>query len=167
MEGCRSYTVFNTAGGHVGILGTANGPQRVTLPQPSAATVRKLLGIDKRKDVLSTSLYADLADRLQAYYRGHRVDFNDKLDTAVGTVFQRSVWEAVSLIPYGETRSYAWVAWQIGRPKALRAVGQALGRNPRPVIVPCHRVVAGNGGLGGFSGGVEMKRYLLSLEKHS
>ena len=95
------------------------------------------------------------------------MDFNDKLDTAVGTVFQRSVWEAVSLIPYGETWSYAWVAWQIGRPKALRAVGQALGRNPRPVIVPCHRVVAGNGGLGGFSGGVEMKRYLLSLEKHS
>ena len=167
MEERRSYTVFNTAAGWVGVMGSAAGLRRITLPQPSAAVVKTLLGIDEHRDILSTALYADLADRLQAYYRGHKVDFNDKLDSAVGTAFQRSVWEAARLIPYGETRSYAWVARQIGRPRALRAVGQALGRNPLPVIVPCHRVVAGDGGLGGFSGGVEMKRYLLSLEKHS
>ena len=164
MEEYRSYTVFNTAAGWVGVVGSKAGLRRITLPQPSAAKVRELLDIDKRDDDLINSLYADLTNRLQAYYRGHRVGFNDNLDTAVGTALQRSVWGAARLIPYGETRSYGWVARQIGRPKASRAVGQALGRNPLPVIIPCHRVVAGNGGLGGFSDGVEMKRYLLSLE---
>jgi len=74
------------------------------------------------------------------------------------------VWQATRLIPYGETRSYLWVAVQIGKPGAARAVGQALGRNPLPVIVPCHRVIAADGGLGGFTGGLEMKRRLLELE---
>ena len=68
------------------------------------------------------------------------------------------------LIPYGETRSYLWVAKQIGRPGAVRVVGQALGRNPLAIIVPCHRVIASDGGFGGFGGGVEMKRHLLWLE---
>jgi methylated-DNA-[protein]-cysteine S-methyltransferase len=164
MEDCRSYTVFSVAAGHVGVLGTKAGLQRVTLPQPTEAVVRKLLGIDDRRDILSTSLYADLADRLQAYYRGHRVDFQDTLDLAAATAFQRSVWQATRPIPYGETRSYGWVAGQIGQPGALRAVGQALGRNPLPVIIPCHRVVGSNGEMGGFSGGLEMKRFLLRLE---
>ena len=67
-------------------------------------------------------------------------------------------------IRYGETRSYAWIARKMGKPRAMRAVGQALGRNPLPIIVPCHRVVAGDGGFGGFTGGIEMKRKLLKLE---
>jgi len=74
------------------------------------------------------------------------------------------VWQATRLIPYGETRSYLWVAVQIGKPGAARAVGQALGRNPLPVIIPCHRVIASDGGLGGFTGGLVMKRRLLELE---
>jgi methylated-DNA-[protein]-cysteine S-methyltransferase len=74
------------------------------------------------------------------------------------------VWEITRLIPYGETRSYAWVAEQIGQPRAVRAVGQALGKNPLPIIIPCHRVITSNGKLGGFGGGLEMKKRLLSLE---
>ncbi|GAI87660.1 unnamed protein product, partial [marine sediment metagenome] len=73
-------------------------------------------------------------------------------------------WEETRLIPYGETRSYAWVAKQVGKPKAARAVGQAMGSNPLPIIIPCHRVITSNGKLGGFGGGLEMKRQLLSLE---
>jgi methylated-DNA-[protein]-cysteine S-methyltransferase len=74
------------------------------------------------------------------------------------------VWEKTRLIPYGKTRSYSWVAEQMGKPRAVRAVGQALGKNPLPIIIPCHRVIANNERLGGFSGGVEWKRYLLDLE---
>ena len=80
-------------------------------------------------------------------------------------LFRRLVWEATRLIPYGETRSYGWVAKQIGKPHAARAVGQALGKNPFLIIVPCHRVIAGDGTLGGFGGGLEMKQTLLEMEK--
>ncbi|GAH65608.1 unnamed protein product, partial [marine sediment metagenome] len=90
--------------------------------------------------------------------------FPDRLDLSGATDFQRKVWETTRLIPYGETRSYAWVAEQIKQPRALRAVGQALGRNPLPIIVPCHRVVASNGKPGGFTGGIEVKKRLLHLE---
>lgn len=81
------------------------------------------------------------------------------------TPFQRAVWEALLRIPVGETRTYGQLAAAIGRPKAARAVGQACGANPIPVLIPCHRVVAGSGGLGGFSGGLEWKRRLLAVER--
>ena len=103
-------------------------------------------------------------ERLKVYFSGHRITFPDKFDLSQATHFQREVWEKTRFIPYGETKSYAWVAEQIKKPRAVRAVGQALGKNPLPIIVPCHRVVASGGKLGGFGGGVEMKRYLLSLE---
>ena len=102
--------------------------------------------------------------RLKDYFNGNRVDFPDKLNLSGATPFQREVWQAARRIPYGETRSYAWVAGQMRKPEAARAVGQALGRNLLPVIIPCHRVIASNGGAGGFSGGLEMKRFLLNLE---
>ena len=102
--------------------------------------------------------------RLMVYFSGQRETFPDELDLSVATPFQREVWKATKLIPHGETRSYLWVAKQIKRPEAARAVGQALGRNPLPVIIPCHRVIASDGQLGGFSDGLEMKRYLLCLE---
>jgi methylated-DNA-[protein]-cysteine S-methyltransferase len=103
-------------------------------------------------------------ERLKVYFSGHRIIFRDKLDLSRATHFQREVWEITKLVPYGETRSYAWVAEQMKKPQAVRAVGQALSKNPLPIIVPCHRVVASDGKLGGFGGGVEMKGHLLSLE---
>ena len=103
-------------------------------------------------------------ERLRAYFSGHQIAFPDKLDLSGATPFQRKVWEITRLIPYGKTRSYLWVVEQIKQPGAAQAVGQALSRNPLPIIVPCHRVVASDGKLGGFSGGVEMKRRLLFLE---
>jgi len=103
-------------------------------------------------------------ERLKGYFSGSRVTFTDELDLSHATHFQREVWETTRLIPYGETRNYAWIAEQIEKPQAARAVGQALSKNPLPIIVPCHRVVASDGKLSGFSGGVEMKQHLLSLE---
>jgi len=86
------------------------------------------------------------------------------LDLSSGTVFQKSVWEELLWIPAGETRSYAAIAKAIRKPKAVRAVGGACGANPIPLLIPCHRVLAANGKIGGFSGGLEWKRKLLMAE---
>jgi len=102
--------------------------------------------------------------RLRIYFSGHRATFPDELDLSRATPFQREVWEITRLIPYGKTRSYSWVAEQVKKPKAARAVGQAMSRNPLPIIIPCHRVLNIDGKLGGFGGGLEMKRHLLDLE---
>ena len=158
-----NHTVFSTDAGWVGILASAYGLQRTTLPQPSAQAARRLLGITTDA-ADSPRRFDDLTARLRAYFQGKWTAFPDRLDLATATRFQRKIWAATRLIPCGETRSYAWVAEQIGKPGSARAVGQALARNPLPVIVPCHRVTASKGHLGGFSGGTAMKRYLLSLE---
>jgi methylated-DNA-[protein]-cysteine S-methyltransferase len=105
-----------------------------------------------------------LARQLKQYAAGKPVRFKVPLDLSAGTPFQQAVWRAMMTIPRGETRSYAWIAKKIGRPRATRAVGAACGANNIPVIVPCHRVVASDGTLGGFSGGLPLKRKLLALE---
>jgi O-6-methylguanine DNA methyltransferase len=158
------YHIFKTPGGWVGILGSTAGLLRVTLPHPSGEGILAWLGIRPEQATPSPHRFRDLMERFMAYFAGHKVDFPDRLDLSAATAFRREVWEATRLIPYGETRSYTWVAERMGRPKAVRAVGQALGSNPLPVIIPCHRVLASGGGLGGFSGGLEMKKFLLHLE---
>ncbi len=102
--------------------------------------------------------------QLREYFRGDRRTFRVPVDPAVGTPFQRRVWRTLTTIPYGETRSYGWVARSVGRPGASRAVGQACGRNPVAIVVPCHRVVSSAGRLGGYTGGVGAKRWLLRHE---
>ncbi|MFM8551312.1 MAG: methylated-DNA--[protein]-cysteine S-methyltransferase [Nitrospiraceae bacterium] len=101
---------------------------------------------------------------LVRYLAGDRLPLRLTLDAAGGTPFQQAVWRALQRIPYGAVRSYGWVAQAIGRPHASRAVGGACGANPVPILVPCHRVVAGNGSLGGFSCGLDAKERLLKLE---
>jgi len=161
------YITFNTDLGWVGILGSAAGLQHITLPQPSAREALKLLGDSVNYATQALHLFKDLMERLRSYLSGHKVNFPDKLDLSRATTFQREVWKITRLIPYGETRSYGWVAGQLGKPGAVRAVGQALARNPLSIIIPCHRVIASDGKLGGYSGGLEMKRYLLRLEATS
>ncbi len=102
--------------------------------------------------------------QLDDYFAGRRERFEVELDL-VGTEFQRSVWRALLLIPYGETMSYGELARHLGKPKAMRAVGLANGRNPVAVIVPCHRVIGADGSLTGFGGGLARKRFLLELEQ--
>jgi methylated-DNA-[protein]-cysteine S-methyltransferase len=103
-------------------------------------------------------------EQLESYFAGELFDFDLELDL-VGTMFQRTVWQALLTIPYGETRSYGEIAAQIGSPTASRAVGLANGHNPIGIIVPCHRVIGANGSLTGYGGGLDRKRALLALEK--
>lgn len=103
------------------------------------------------------------ATQLQQYFAGRRKQFDLPL-APTGTDFQRRVWTALATIPWGELRSYSDIAQAIGKPTAMRAVGAANGRNPLPIVVPCHRVIGSNGTLTGFAGGLEMKRQLLELE---
>ncbi len=159
-----NYAIFNTDMGWIGISGSAEGLLCATLPQRSAQEACQLLGDGINFATQSPRLFEDLVERLRIYFCAHEVAFPDELDLSGATPFQREVWEITRLIPYGETRSYTWVAEQIGKPGAVRAVGQALGRNPLPIIIPCHRVIASDGKLGGYSGGVKMKRHLLRLE---
>jgi methylated-DNA-[protein]-cysteine S-methyltransferase len=108
--------------------------------------------------------FSDAVEQLDAYFAGERREFDLELDL-VGTSFQRRVWEALLTIPYGETRSYGYIAEQIGSPGASRAVGLANGHNPIGIIVPCHRVIGADGSLTGYGGGLERKRILLELER--
>jgi methylated-DNA-[protein]-cysteine S-methyltransferase len=112
----------------------------------------------------SPDSFGDLPMRLQRYFRGEPVEFGDSVNVEGATDFQRAVWDATRLIPYGQIRSYSWVAERVGKPGACRAVGNALARNPIPIVIPCHRVIASDGGLGGFTGGLDMKSRLLVLE---
>jgi len=101
--------------------------------------------------------------QLGEYLAGQRQVFDFPLDLQ-GTPFQVAVWNCLLTIPYGETRSYAWVARAVGRPGAARAVGRAVGQNPVAIVVPCHRIIASDGTLGGYTGGLDVKRFLLRLE---
>lgn len=101
--------------------------------------------------------------QLVEYFDGRRRDFDLPLSPR-GTAFQRAVWDALKAIPYGETRSYGQQAAQIGQPQSVRAVGAANGRNPLPIVIPCHRVIGANGDLTGFGGGLPVKQFLLRLE---
>ncbi len=109
----------------------------------------------KNKEVLS---------QLEKYLKGQLMHFDSPLDMR-GTSFERKVWSALAKIPYGKTRSYKDIAQAIGHPKAFRAVGNANGRNSLPLIIPCHRVIESNGGLGGFGHGLKVKKQLLNFEK--
>ena len=101
--------------------------------------------------------------QLEEYFAGHRQNFDLPLDPG-GTDFQRRVWRALLDIPYGKAISYRELARRVDRPKGFQAVGQANGKNPLPILIPCHRVIAADGSLGGYSGGLDRKRFLLDLE---
>ena len=105
--------------------------------------------------------------QLDEYINGQRQVFDIPLDLSTGTPFQQKVWEALLKIPYGKTISYAQLANHIGQPTACRAVANANGKNPISLIIPCHRVIASDGKLGGYTGGIEIKQTLLDIEQAS
>ncbi len=106
----------------------------------------------------------EAATQLEEYFAGQRQEFDVPLDLT-GTEFQRAAWSALADIPFGETRSYGQQAEAIGRPKAVRAIGAANGRNPVPIVLPCHRIVGSDGSLTGYGGGLPIKEYLLNHEQ--
>ena len=160
-----SSVLLGTCLGWMGVVGSPDGLRRVILPQEfKEAVIDQLEGWASPAEGRSSAVFGDLPQRLSRYLEGEQVDFHDKLDLVGTTRFQQSVWRITRIIPYGETKSYAWVARQLDSPKAARAVGQALGKNPLPIVIPCHRVIGSDGGLVGFGGGAELKEYLLGLE---
>ena len=124
---------------------------------PTGQVVLELKGGEQRQ------FYVSDVVKVEEYLEGKRQTFELILHPE-GTEFQKAAWQALMEIPYGETRTYKQQAESIGKPKALRAIGMANHRNPIPIFIPCHRVIASNGTLGGYSGGVERKRYLLQRE---
>jgi O-6-methylguanine DNA methyltransferase len=158
------FCIIETALGWLGLVQSPAGLRAVTLPcRDRDAALEQVLALGARQEAGDHEL-GDLPERLRRYARGEPVAFSDALDFAAATPFQRAVWQATQEIPYGQTRSYGWLAATVGRPRAARAVGQAMAANPWPIIVPCHRVVSSNGHLGGYGGGLDMKERLLLLE---
>lgn len=119
-----------------------------------------------RKYEKHSDLLYEAYRQLREYFLGHRIRFDLPVNCQ-GTRFQQKVWKELQNIPYGETRSYEDIATGIGNKKAVRAVGQANNKNPVMIVVPCHRVIHKNGSLGGFGCGVEIKQYLLELERRN
>ena len=158
------YTVFSTPLGWMGLLGSSDGLRQVVLPQSSSQAVQHL--ISQMEATLNESFFSDLPQRVNRYLSGEPTTFNEALDIRDATLFQQQVWQTLCKVPYGQTRSYHWLACEVGRPNAARAVGQALAANPLPIIIPCHRVITSQGKLGGFAGGLSLKRHLLKLEHY-
>ena len=120
--------------------------------------------VSKKGKQHPNALTRHCADQLEAYFKRKNTHFSVPME-AIGTPFQKSVWTAMSTIPFGKTKTYAEIAQEIKKPKAVRAVGSACGKNPLLVTVPCHRVVGSHGGLGGFSAGIKNKKLLLAHEQ--
>jgi len=159
------FHICETDLGWIGVMVSPAGLRAMTLPRESRDTaLREVLALGAPKEAPESELNG-LAERLRRYARGEAVAFPEELDFDGVSPFRRAVWEATRAIPRGQTSSYAELAARVGRPGAARAVGQAMARNPWPIVVPCHRVVASDGGLGGYGGGLDMKERLLHLER--
>ena len=115
------------------------------------------------EEQVNTPLLENACAQINEYFAGQRKSFNLPL-APQGTVFQKQVWRALCLIPYGQTVSYKYIAQQIGKPRAYRAVGLANNKNPIPILIPCHRVIGSNGKLIGYAGGLALKNKLLNIE---
>ncbi len=153
------YKMIESPVGRLTLVATGEGLAAVLWENDRPERVR--LSLDAEDDGHPVLLQA--GRQLAEYFAGRRSTFDVKLDLA-GTAFQRTVWRALLTIPFGETRSYGQIAKQIGRPRAVRAVGAANGRNPVSIIAPCHRVIGSTGRLTGFAGGLDTKARLLALE---
>lgn len=169
MDTQMKYTIFNTAWGYFGLVADKKGLRRTILPCESRKTVEKCLlaGLDAPQ--FDKNLLKSLQKQIIVYFAGKpaRLDTPLVLDSLPS--FTRKVLDACRKIPSGKTLSYSQLAGMIGKPRASRAVGSALARNPIPLIIPCHRIIHSDGSLGNFSafGGTDTKKKLLALENLS
>jgi methylated-DNA-[protein]-cysteine S-methyltransferase len=160
-----AYAEIDSPVGSLLLAATPRGLVRVTFPVEPHEKVLEQLAATISPRVLESPAKLDEARReLDRYFEGRLRDFELPLDWRLTRGFYRKVLRATSRIPYGQTRSYSEVAKRAGSPRAVRATGTALGSNPLPIIVPCHRVLRSGGALGGYGGGIEVKQTLLELE---
>jgi methylated-DNA-[protein]-cysteine S-methyltransferase len=162
----RRAMIFKSPWGWVGISETAKGIDAIALPQRSKRAIEfglRTMAGEPFEPGESARLEAARRQLLD-YLAGKRDTFDIPLDLSRGTAFQRRVWRTLQRVPFGKLRSYQWIAARVGGQRYARAVGNAVGANPLPIVLPCHRIVAQDASLGGFSCGLPMKRKLLTLE---
>ena len=161
-----SYTVFKNPIGLTGLIASSTGLLRIIYKLSNENSMENYLAQSTHgKSTKSPSEFKELIKQFLKYFKGNLKRFDFPLDLSLGTPFQQKVWKKLTTIPYGKTRSYKWIASAINNRHASRAVGNANGRNPLPIIIPCHRVIRENGELGGYTGGINIKRFLLNLEQ--
>lgn len=148
--------------GPITLTSNSNGLESIDFGKQKSKTIISKNKSAENKLALKHLICAE--KELKEYFAGKRTHFSVQLAPKKGTEFQRKVWKALGQIKYGSTCSYKILASKISKPKAMRAVGSANGKNPLPIIIPCHRVIAHNGSLGGYSGGLFIKKKLLEIE---
>lgn len=159
------YASFETPWlGKVFVASTEKGVCMVDFLTPEKSFLKELKGRFPGEIVRDDRKNQKILSQLKRYLEGKLRLFDCRLDMR-GTPFQKKVWAALARIPYGKTRSYQDIARAIGHPRAFRAVGSANGSNLIPLIIPCHRVIESNGGLGGFGHGLKVKKQLIDFEK--
>jgi len=169
METKLRFHLCETRLGWIGLVLSPRGPTGVclratTTPRPSRDEALREVSEMGALEPAGEAEAGDLPRRLQAFAEGRRVDLSADIDWGGVSAFRRAVLEETMRIPAGETRSYGWLARKVGRPRAARAVGRVMATNPLPIVVPCHRVVASDGSLHGYGGGLDVKAALLRLE---
>jgi methylated-DNA-[protein]-cysteine S-methyltransferase len=152
------YTYMDSPVGRLLLAGNEKELRHISFPRGKGALKPERGWVPKEEP------FREAIRQLQAYFAGTLKEFDLPL-APQGTPFQRAVWQVLRSIPYGATASYGQIARRIGKPKAMRAVGAANGRNPLPIVVPCHRVIGSDGSLTGFGGGLTTKQKLLDLER--
>jgi methylated-DNA-[protein]-cysteine S-methyltransferase len=156
---CYVYARMDSPVGRLTIIASDNGVAGVLWDGEDLP----FMPADDQREDPAHPIIAEAMRQLQEYFDGRRTTFALPLDVT-GTPFQLKVWDALRTIPFGETRSYAEIAEQIGQPRAVRAVGAANGRNPISIVTPCHRVIGSTGSLTGFAAGLDTKARLLAFE---
>jgi methylated-DNA-[protein]-cysteine S-methyltransferase len=166
------YSIFDTAFGLCGIAGTRRGIIRLVLPGMAEDEIISAISSElggQSSELLSdiNRSLRDVEKSVKRYFNGERCDFVFPVDLSHCTEFQRKVYKVTRNIPYGEVKTYKWIAERLAISDAARAVGNALSKNPIPLIIPCHRVIKEDGKMGGFTapGGIDLKVRMLKMEK--
>ena len=158
------YARYSSPIGRLYLAATDKGLLSIASGKGSELAFLMALPVRHYDLVRSEKPFIPIKKQLDKHFRGLPVVFSFKADLSRGTAFQRKVWEKLSGLLPGQMMTYGMLAREIGRPKAYRAVGQAVGANPLPIAIPCHRVIASDGSLGGFAWGINVKKKLLSIE---
>ena len=164
------YTIFKTKWGYFGLFGNEYAIYRTQLPGPKREKIKSLLLRNTTSAQFDKSFFRPLQERIKSYFQGAYVDFRDiPIELDGFSSFYNSVLTACRNVGFGRTITYAGLARKLNRPAATRAVGNALAKNPLPLIIPCHRIICSDGKIGGFSaaGGTDLKAKLLLHEKKS
>lgn len=158
------FSAYVSPVGKLHLAATDKGLLRISPAKESELSFIMDLGIRQFDPVHSEKPFRELKKQLKEYFKGKPVIFRFDADLRHGTAFQRKIWKKLLEILPGQLVTYGMLAREIGRPRAYRAVGQAVGANPLPIVIPCHRVIASDGSLGGFAWGIDSKKKLLAIE---